>query len=127
VAIAPGWLGSLERQSGSEGFGTETAAVSWVAEHVTAGDIVACDAYPWLDIRLHTDATPLYIWQVDNDPHVMRTELPKGYRSISYLVLAPGSPLTFAALPGRPTLQQAISHSTAVRKFGNIVIYKVRD
>jgi hypothetical protein len=126
VAIAPGWLGSLERQSRTEGFGTETAAVSWVAEHVPAGDIVACDAYPWLDIRLHSDATPLYIWQVDIDPQVMRTELPRGYRSISYLVLAPGSPLTFSALPGRPTLQQAISHSTVVRRFGNIVIYKVR-
>jgi hypothetical protein len=126
VAIAPAWLGSLEQQSKSDGFGTETAVVSWVSEHVPAGDIVVCDAYPWLDIELHTHATPLYLWQVDTDPQVTRTELPKGYRSISYLVLAPGSPLTFSALPGRPTLQQAISHSAVVRRFGGIVIYKVR-
>ena len=51
-------------------------------------------------------ATPLYLWQIDSDPQVMRTELPQGYRDISYLLLDPGSPLTFAALPGRPTLQQ---------------------
>ena len=57
----------------------------------------------------------------------MRTELPQGYRDISYLVLDPGSPLTFAALPGRPTLQAAIKNSTVVQRFGTIVIYQVRN
>ena len=75
-----------------------------------ARDIVVCDAYPWLDIKLHTQATPVYLWQIDSDPQVMRTMCRKGYRSISYLLLEPDSPLSFAALPGRPTLQQAISH-----------------
>jgi hypothetical protein len=42
-------------------------------------------------------------------------------------VLDPTSPLTFAARPGRPTLQQAISHSAVVKTFGSIVIYKVKD
>jgi hypothetical protein len=125
LVVAPYWLSSLHRESGSDGFGAETAAVSWVSEHVPAGDIVVCDAYPWLDIKLHTRATPLYLWQIDSDPQVMRTELRKGYQSISYLVLEPDSPLTFAALPGRPTLQQAISHATVVQKFGSIVIYRV--
>jgi hypothetical protein len=97
-----------------------------VAEHVPAGDIVVCDAYPWLDIKLRTHATPLYLWQIDSDPQVMRTELPDGYRDISYLVLDPDSPLTFSALPGRPTLQQAISHATVVQRFGSMVIYQVR-
>ncbi len=127
VAVAPHWLSSLQRQSRSDGFGPETAAVSWVSEHVPAGDIVVCDAYPWLDIRLRSHATPLYLWQIDSDPQVTRAELPRGYRSISYLVLEPSSPLTFAALPGRPTLQQAISHATVVQRFGGIVIYKVKD
>ena len=92
-----------------------------------AGNIVVCDAYPWLDIKLHTRATPLYLWQIDSDPQIMRNELPRGYRNISYLVLDPKSPLTFAARPGRPTLQQAISHSAVVKTFGSIVIYKVKD
>jgi hypothetical protein len=127
VVIAPHWLGWLQWQSKISGFATETAAVSWVSEHVPRGDIVVCDAYPWLDIKLHTKATPLYLWQIDSDPQVMRTELPKGYRNISYLVLEPSSPLTFAALPGRPTLQQAISNSTVVERFGTILIYKVKD
>jgi Dolichyl-phosphate-mannose-protein mannosyltransferase len=126
LAIAPRWLSSLEQQSTADGFGTQMAAVSWVAEHVPAGDIVVCDAYPWLDIKLRTHATPLYLWQIDSDPQVMRTELPDGYRDIAYLVLDPDSPLTFSALPGRPTLQQAISHATVVQRFGRMVIYQVR-
>ena len=127
VAIAPHWFHWLQQQSASDGFGTETAAVSWVSQHVPAGDIVVCDAYPWLDIKLHSRATPLYLWQIDSDPQIMRNELPRGYRNISYLVLEPKSPLTFAARPGRPTLQQAISHSAVVKTFGSIVIYKVKD
>jgi hypothetical protein len=123
----PHWYGWLRQQSTVSGFATEDAAVAWVADHVPRDDLVVCDAYPWLDIKLHTQATPLYLWQIDSDPQVMRTELPQGYRDISYLVLDPGSPLTFAALPGRPTLQQAIKNSTVVKRFGSIVIYKVRN
>jgi len=55
----------------------------------------------------------------------MRELLPHGYRDISYLVLEPGSPLTFAALPGRPTLQAAISHAVVVKRYGTIDIYRV--
>lgn len=127
VICVPHWYGWLEQHSADNGFAAEDAAVSWVAGHVPRNDLVVCDAYPWLDIKLHTQATPLYVWQIDSDPQVMRTELPHGYRDISYLLLDPGSPLTFAALPGRPTLQQAIKNSTVVQRFGSIVIYKVRD
>ncbi|HLK72707.1 MAG TPA: glycosyltransferase family 39 protein [Streptosporangiaceae bacterium] len=127
VLCVPHWYGWLRQQSTDTGFATEGAAVAWVADHVPRNDLVVCDAYPWLDIALHTHATPLYLWQIDSDPQVMRTELPHGYRDISYLLLDPGSPLTFAALPGRPTLQQAIKNSTVVQRFGSIVIYKVRD
>lgn len=126
AVIAPHWISSVQQQSKYNGFATETAAVNWVSEYVPTGDIVVCDAYPWLDIKLRTHAAPVYLWQIDADPQVMHTELPEGYRSISYMVLDPSSPLTFAALPGRPTLQQAISHSTVVEKFGTIVIYKVK-
>lgn len=126
VICVPHWYGWLEQHSADNGFATEDAAVSWVAGHVPRNDLVVCDAYPWLDIKLHTRATPLYVWQIDSDPQVMRTELPHGYRDISYLLLDPGSPLTFAALPGRPTLQQAIKNSTVVMRFGSIVLYQVR-
>jgi hypothetical protein len=124
--IGPHWLGSLQQQSRYNGFAAENAAVAWVSEHVATGDMVVCDAYPWLDIKLRTHATPVYLWQIDSDPQVMRTELPRGYKSISYMLLEPSSSLAFAALPGRPTLQQAISHSTVVKRFGTIVIYEVR-
>jgi intracellular septation protein A len=127
VICVPHWYGWLEQQSTDNGFAQGDAAVSWVAEHVPRNDLVVCDAYPWLDIKLHTRATPLYLWQIDSDPQVMRTELPHGYRDISYLLLDPGSPLTFAALPGRPTLQQAIKNSTVVKRFGSFVLYQVRD
>jgi len=127
VICVPHWYGWLEQQSTDNGFAQGDAAVSWIAEHVPRNDLVVCDAYPWLDIKLHTRATPLYLWQIDSDPQVMRTELPHGYRDISYLLLDPGSPLTFAALPGRPTLQQAIKNSTVVKRFGSFVLYQVRD
>jgi hypothetical protein len=127
VVCVPHWYGWLKQHSTYNGFAQEDAAVSWVAKHVPRNDLVVCDAYPWLDIKLHTQATPLYLWQIDSDPQVMRTELPQGYRDISYLLLEPNSPLTFAALPGRPTLQQAISNSTVVQRFGSIVIYRVRN
>jgi hypothetical protein len=126
VICVPHWFNWLKQQSSYDGFAQENAAVSWVAEHVPRNDLVVCDAYPWLDVTLHTQATPLYLWQIDSDPQVMRTDLPHGYRDISYLLLEPDSPLTFAALPGRPTLQQAIKNSTVVERFGSIVIYKVR-
>ena len=127
VVVLPHWLSSMQKEANYNGFATETAAVNWVSEHVPAGDMVVCDAYPWLDIKRQTHATPVYLWQIDADPQVMRDELPKGYKSISYMMLEPSSPLTFAALPGRPTLQQAMAHSVVVKTFGSIVIYKVAN
>jgi len=64
VAIAPHWFHWLQQQSASDGFGTETAAVSWVSQHVPAGDIVVCDAYPWLDIKLHSRAATPRRWPI---------------------------------------------------------------
>jgi hypothetical protein len=54
----------------------------------------------------------------------MRTELRRGYKGISYMMLDPTSPLTLAAPPGRPTLQQAFA-AKVVARFGGMLIYKV--
>jgi 4-amino-4-deoxy-L-arabinose transferase-like glycosyltransferase len=127
VAVVPRWAGWLHAQAGVNGFADEDAAVAWIARNVPARDIVVSDAYPWLDIKLRTRATPLYLWQINDDPAVMRDLLPHGYQDISYLVLEPTSPLTFKALPGRPLLQTAIAHSVIVRRYGDIDIYQVID
>ena len=127
VAVVPRWAGALHAQAGVNGFASEDAAVAWIARNVPARDIVVSDAYPWLDIKLRTRATPLYLWQIDDDPAVMHDLLPHGYKDISYLLLEPTSPLTFKALPDRPTLQAAIAHAVIVRRYGDIDIYKVRQ
>jgi len=125
--VAPHWAASLERQSKVNGFANEDAAVAWISHHVPAGDTVVCDAYPWLDIKLRSRATPVYLWQINTDPEVMRDELPRGYKSIDYMLLEPQSPLAYAALPGRPVLVQAIAHSVVVKRFGPLFIYRVRQ
>ena len=125
VAAAPQWWGSMRAHASANGFSTQDQAVAWVERHVPAGKIVVCDDYPWVDIRMHSSAVPLSLWQVDSDPSVKRM-LPHGYQDISYLVLDPSSPLMFAALPGRPTITQALRHSVVIQRFGTIRVYKVR-
>jgi hypothetical protein len=125
VIVLPHWWAWLSGQASINGFANQDAAVAWIAHHVPAGDVVVCDAYPWLDIKLDTRAAPVYLWQIDDDPGVMHQLLPRGYKSVSYLLLEPGSPLTFAALPGRPTLQAAIAHATIIKRYGDIDIYQV--
>ncbi|MBO0805168.1 MAG: hypothetical protein J2P25_19090, partial [Nocardiopsaceae bacterium] len=125
TVVAPQWLGSLRASSSVRGFAQQDAAVAWVARHVPAGDLVVCDDYPWVDIKTRTRAVPVSLWQIDNDPSVMRL-LHNGYQNISYLVLDPTSPLMADANPGRPTLREAVSHSRIIRRFGPIRIYKVR-
>ncbi|MCL2583090.1 MAG: hypothetical protein FWE35_11605 [Streptosporangiales bacterium] len=125
LVVAPQWWGSMRAQASSNGFGTQDQAVAWVKQHVPAGDIVVCDDYPWVDIKIRTRAVPVSLWQVNSDPSVSRM-LPQGYKNISYMILDPSSPLMFAALPGRPTLNDAIRHSTVIKHFGTIRIYKVR-
>jgi hypothetical protein len=125
VAI-PHWAISLQQQAKTNGFASEDAAVAWIAHHVPTGDTVVCDAYPWLDIKLQSHATPVYLWQIDTDPEVMRDQLPRGYKSIDYMLLEPQSPLTFAALPGRPVLVQALAHATIAKRFGALIVYRVK-
>lgn len=124
-AVAPQWYASLRDNSTVNGFANQDAAVTWVAQHVPARDIVVCDDYPWVDIKTRTRATPLSLWQVDNDPSVKKELLPDGYKDISYLVLEPSSPLMTSALPGRPTLLAALRHSRIVERFGPVNVYQV--
>jgi hypothetical protein len=125
LLTAPQWWGSMRAHASVNGFVTQDAAVAWVEKHVPAGDIVVCDDYPWVDIKMHSHAIPVSLWQVNSDPSVTRM-MPRGYQNISYLVLDPSSPLMFAALPGRPTLTDALHHSVVVQRFGSIRVYKVR-
>jgi hypothetical protein len=124
--VVPQWVASLEHQAKANGFANEDAAVAWIAHHVPAGDTVVCDAYPWLDIKLQSHATPVYLWQINTDPEVMRNQLSRGYKSIDYMLLEPQSPLAYAALPGRPVLVQALAHSVVVKRYGPLVLYRVR-
>lgn len=125
VVVAPQWWATMRAHASSNGFFTQDQAVAWVKRNVPAGDIVVCDDYPWVDIKIRTHAVPVSLWQVDSDPSVTRM-LPQGYKNISYMVLDPSSPLMFAALPGRPTLDDAIRHSTVIKRFGTIRVYKIR-
>jgi intracellular septation protein A len=127
VTITPRWYGSLRASASVNGFADQDSAVAWVAQHVPPGNTVVCDDYPWLDIKLRTSATPLSLWQVDNDPSVMKSLLPRGYKDIAYMVLEPNSPVMTNSLPGRPTLRQALAHAVVVKRFGPINIYQVRS
>lgn len=126
VMVVPQWSGSLRAGASVNGFADQDAAVAWVATHVPRGNTVVCDDYPWLDIKLHTSATPLSLWQVDNDPSVMKSLLPRGYMDIAYMILEPASPVMVNALPGRPTLRRALAHGVIIHRFGPIDIYQVR-
>jgi hypothetical protein len=123
--VLPDWGRALVAQSKASGFAAEDAAVAWITTHVPPGDVVVCDDYLWPDVKMHTKATPVYLWTVNYDPAVMREILPDGYRDISYLVLDPSSSQTKTALPGRPTLEAALRHSLMIEEFGGIDVYKV--
>jgi 4-amino-4-deoxy-L-arabinose transferase-like glycosyltransferase len=125
VVAMPHWINFLAQQSKSDDFANEQAATQWVIRHAQKNQIVVVDDYPWLDIRLKSRATPLWLWKIDSDPQVMRELLPHGYKSITYMELEQRSSLTFSALPGRPTLQQAFDHSRIVARFGSMEIFKI--
>jgi len=125
AVVLPAWGRSMAAQAKVNGFAAQDAAVAWVASHVPSGDVVVCDDYIWPDLKLRTRATPAYLWTIDYDPAVMRTLLPDGYQDVAYIVLDPASPLTYTALPGRPTLVAALKHSVVIVKFGDINVYEV--
>jgi hypothetical protein len=125
VMMAPAWSRAMEAQAKVNGFAAQEAAVAWAGRHVPRGDLIVCDDYLWPDLKLRTGATPVYLWTIDDDPAVMRALLPGGYQDVSYLVLDPGSPLTYLALPGRPTLVAALRHSRVIERFGSIDVYQV--
>ncbi len=121
----PHWASFLRQQSGVNEFSNQQAATQWIIHHVPPGKIVVVDDYPWLDLTLRSNTMPLWLWKINSDPQVTHALLRHGYKDISYLELEPKSSLTFAALPGRPTLTAALDHSRVVARFGSMSIYKV--
>jgi hypothetical protein len=119
VVVVPGWWSTLSHQSTVRGDANELAATAWIEQHVPSPDVVVVDDYMWTDLKTH-GWNPLWLWKTDSDPQVTREMLPRGYRSIRYLVLADQAPSTLASLP---TLQAALTHSVVVRTFGDPANY----
>jgi hypothetical protein len=117
VFVAPAWWTALSQQAKVNGAASELAATAWVERHVPKGAVVVVDDYMWTDMEMDGKAaTPLSIWKVNGDPWVTRHIVPKGYKSISYIVLMPQSTNTLATMP---TLKTALMHSKAVKNFGD--------
>lgn len=113
--VVSAWGHALAHQSTVRGDASSRAATAWIERHVPKRDVVVVDDYIWTDLKLRGE-NPLWIWKVDTDPQVTREVLPRGYRSISYVVLAPQAASTLASLP---TLRGALAHSVVVATFGD--------
>jgi hypothetical protein len=126
AVAAPAWARALVAQSHADAPASTIAAEHWVEEHVPAGDVVVVNDYMWTDLKIHSRVTPLWLWKIDLDPWVMQHVLPKGWRSIDYIIWAPLS--TAVDLSELPTLKRALSHGKLVRSFGDeIFAYKVEN
>jgi 4-amino-4-deoxy-L-arabinose transferase-like glycosyltransferase len=115
LVIAPQWGNALRQQAKVDGDASSLAATAWILRHVPPRDVVVVDDYMWPDLRLH-GRHPLWLWKVNTDPQVTREVLPRGYRSIDYIVLAPQAASTLRTLP---TLKAALTHSVLIKSFGD--------
>jgi 4-amino-4-deoxy-L-arabinose transferase-like glycosyltransferase len=113
--VVPAWGHALRQQAAVRGDTSELAATAWIERHVPRRDVVVVDDYMWPDLKLR-GWNPLWVWKVNTDPQVTREVLPHGYRSISYVVLAPQAGSTLDTLP---TLRAALAHSVVVATFGD--------
>jgi hypothetical protein len=113
VLVAPGWASALGRQSTVRGDVASLAATTWVERHVPKSDVVVVDDYMWPDLKID-GMNPLWMWKVDGDPQVTRTELPHGWRSINYIVMTSQASAMLIQLPA---LVQAMAHSFLVASF----------
>jgi len=77
---------------------------------------VIADDYMRAGIKMHGTVDPLEIWKADGDPRVAKHILPRGDKSMDYIVLIPRTSGTLAALPALAT---AWKHSVAVKNFGD--------
>ncbi len=114
VLVLPGWGRTLDRQSQVRGNIGSLAATHWVEQHVPKRDLVVVDDYVWPDLKI-AGLNPLWMWQVGGNPQVTRASLPRGWRSIRYVVI---TGQVSAMLNQLPTLAQAVDHSVVVQRFG---------
>jgi hypothetical protein len=100
----------------TDGASAELAATAWIEHDLRKGAVVVVDDYMWTDIEMHGKVDPLEIRKVDGDPWVAKHILPRGYKSMDYIVLIPQTSSTLATLP---TLATAWKHSVVVKNFGD--------
>jgi hypothetical protein len=122
VLGAPAWVRAIDRQSTVDGSANSRAATQWVISNVDRNAVVVTDDYIWLDLTLAHFANPVWLWKLDTDPQVMAQQLPDGYLSIDYIVMAGQAESTLGSLP---TLKTGIAHSELVTRFGEVEIRRV--
>jgi 4-amino-4-deoxy-L-arabinose transferase-like glycosyltransferase len=120
--VVPQWGSALVWQAGQNGATSSVEATAWVEQHVPKKDVIVVDDYMWLDLK-RAGLNPLWDQKTSSDTD-SQGELPDGWRSISYVVVAGQNGGTPATLP---ILQQAINHSVPVASFGDgaVVVRRV--
>jgi 4-amino-4-deoxy-L-arabinose transferase-like glycosyltransferase len=113
--VAPQWGTALVNQSKQDGSAGSLAATAWVERHVPRRDVVVTDDYIWLDLKL-AGMNPLWSEKTSTDPQTSKSELPRGWRSISYIVL---TEQMSGALSQVPVVAAAVSHSVLVASFAD--------
>jgi hypothetical protein len=123
ISAVPSWFHALKTQAKADGVSAEFDATAWVERNLPKGAVVVVDDYMWTDIKMHSQVDPVSIWKVDGDPWITENVLPRGYKSIDYIVLIPQTASTLSRLP---TLAIAWKHSLVVKEFGdNLVVRKI--
>ncbi len=114
LLVVPQWGSALIRQAGENGTPGATAATAWVERHVPRKDVVVVDDYLWPDLK-RAGMNPLWEQKMASNSE-SQGELRDGWRSVGYVVVTGQIMSTVATLP---ILQQAISHSVPVARFGD--------
>ncbi len=113
--VAPQWGTAMVNQSKQDGSAGALAATAWVERNVPRRDVVVVDDYIWLDLKL-AGMNPLWSQKTDTDPQTSKSELPDGWRSISYIVL---NDQISGALSQLPVVAAAVSHSVVAASFAD--------
>jgi 4-amino-4-deoxy-L-arabinose transferase-like glycosyltransferase len=122
LLVAPQWGSALVRQAGENGATGSLQATAWVERHVPKQDVVVVDDYLWLDLK-RAGMNPLWEQKMGSNAE-SQGELRDGWRSVNYVVVTGQVIGTLATLP---ILQQAISHSVPVARFGNGIVVRRVD
>jgi 4-amino-4-deoxy-L-arabinose transferase-like glycosyltransferase len=117
--VVPQWGGALVRQAGENGATSALRATAWVEAHVPKKDVVVVDDYLWLDLK-RAGMNPLWEQKMASDAESQGV-LSDGWRSVNYVVVTGQIIGTLATLP---ILQQAISHSVPVARFGDGIVVR---